>query len=194
MELVFATNNEHKIIEVQKLMPSSIKIVSLKDINCFDEIEETATTLLGNAKLKADYISNKYKVNCFADDTGLEVEALSGAPGVFSARYAGVSCIAEDNVKKLLEELIGKTNRNAQFRTVIALNLNNEQFIFDGICKGEILKQKKGDNGFGYDPIFKPVGFKESFAQMSLQTKSKISHRGKAMAQLVAFLNIQKFN
>jgi len=194
MELVFATNNEHKLIEVQKLLPFSIKIVSLKDIDCFDEIEETATTLLGNAKLKADYISNKFNINCFADDTGLEVDALNGAPGVYSARYAGESCVAEDNVKKLLGELNGKTNRNAQFRTVIALNLNNEQFIFDGICKGEILKQKKGDNGFGYDPIFKPVGFKESFAQMSLQTKSRISHRGKAMAQLVTFLNTQKFN
>lgn len=189
MEIVFATNNQNKIIEVQSLLPNSIKLLSLKDIGCFEEIEETETTLKGNAKLKADYVTRKYGYNCFADDTGLEVEALDGAPGVYSARYAGVDSNSEKNMQQLLTKLELVTNRKAQFQTVIALNLNNEQYFFNGICLGEILKEKSGDSGFGYDPIFKPEGYDVSFAEMTLEEKGIISHRGKAVAKLVSFLN-----
>ena len=187
LKLVFATNNEHKLSEV-KAMLTNFEIVSLKDIGCFDEIPETAATLEGNAKLKADFITQKFGLNCFADDTGLEVEALEMAPGVYSARYAGDKKSSEANMQKLLSELEHKENRKAQFRTAIALNLNGKQYIFEGICKGEILKNKTGTSGFGYDPIFKPEGFKESFAEMSMQEKGKISHRGLAIQKLVNFL------
>ncbi|MCD6544751.1 MAG: RdgB/HAM1 family non-canonical purine NTP pyrophosphatase, partial [Flavobacteriaceae bacterium] len=153
-----------------------------------EEIEETEKTIEGNAKLKADYITKKYGYDCFADDTGLEVEALNGEPGVYSARYAGENVTYEDNVQKMLYEMKGKTNRKSQFRTVVALNLKGEQFLFEGICKGVILEQKQGEKGFGYDPIFKPVGFDKSFAEMSLEEKGKISHRGLAVKKLVSFL------
>ena len=188
MKLVFATNNKNKLKEVQEML-TSFDIISLKEIGCFDEIPETANTLDGNAKIKANYITNKFNVDCFADDTGLEVEALHNAPGVYSARYAGGKANAEENIKKLLKELKGKSNRNAQFRTVITLNLNKKQFTFEGICKGQILLEKKGINGFGYDPVFKPTGFNKSFAEMNLSEKSSISHRGKAVKKLVTFLN-----
>ena len=188
MKLVFATNNLNKLAEVQKMLPNSIELLSLKDINCFDEIEETAITLVGNAKIKADYITNKYNYNCFADDTGLEVESLNNEPGVFSARYAGEPSNSENNMQKLLTELNGVDNRNAQFRTSICLNLNNKQFLFDGICKGDILNQKQGEKGFGYDPIFQPKGFNKSFAEMTSEEKNKISHRGLAIYKLVEFL------
>ncbi|PQJ73742.1 non-canonical purine NTP diphosphatase [Polaribacter butkevichii] len=188
MKLVFATNNLNKLAEVQKMLPDSIKLLSLKDINCFDEIEETETTLQGNAKLKADYITRKFSFNCFADDTGLEVESLDGKPGVYSARFAGEPANSENNMQKLLEDLKDKTNRKAQFRTVVSLNLNDEQFLFEGICKGEILKKKHGEKGFGYDPIFKPEGFNVSFAEMSSEQKNNISHRGIAIQKLVRFL------
>lgn len=188
MNLVFATNNKNKLKEVQEML-TTFKIISLTEIGCFEDIPETATTLDGNAKIKANYISNKFKVNCFADDTGLEVEALSYAPGVYSARYAGKKADAEENMKKLLKELKGKSNRNAQFRTVIVLNLNEKQFVFEGICKGQILTERKGVNGFGYDPIFKPNGFNKSFAEMNSLEKNTISHRGKAVKKLVTFLN-----
>ncbi len=188
MELVFATNNLNKLAEVQKMLPDTIRLLTLKDINCFDEIDETETTLEGNATLKANYITQKFGYNCFADDTGLEVESLNGAPGVYSARYAGKENNAESNMAKLLTELSNKPNRNAQFRTAIVLNLNNEQFLFEGICKGDILKEKQGEKGFGYDPVFKPTNFNKSFAEMSSEEKNKISHRGLAIQKLVTFL------
>lgn len=189
MKLVFATNNQHKLKEVQKMLPSSIQLLSLKDIHCFDDIEETAKTLEGNASLKADYITEKYGYHCFADDTGLEINSLNGEPGVFSARYAGEHGNSEKNMQKVLENLADKIDRTAQFRTVIALNLNNEQHFFEGICKGEIISEKSGTEGFGYDPIFKPKGYSLSFAEMSSEEKNKISHRGIAVQQLVHFLN-----
>ena len=189
MEIVFATNNKNKIKEVQALLPSSIKLLSLKDIGCFEEIDETETTLKGNAKLKADYITKNYGYDCFADDTGLEVESLNGAPGVYSARYAGVDGDSEKNMEKLLAEMILHTNRKAQFQTVIALNLKGKQHFFNGICTGEILKEKSGSSGFGYDPIFKPTGFDISFAEMTIEEKGKISHRGKAVSKLIDFFN-----
>jgi XTP/dITP diphosphohydrolase len=188
MKLVFATNNLNKLKEVQEMLSNTIEIVSLKDINCFDEIDETETTLEGNAKLKADYITQKFGYNCFADDTGLEVESLDGEPGVYSARYAGEPVNSENNMQKLLTELKGKENRKAQFRTAVCLNLNGEQYVFEGTCKGEILKEKQGIEGFGYDPLFKPVGFSESFANMNSKDKNKISHRGIAIQQLIDFL------
>ena len=188
MKLVFATNNLNKLAEVQKMLPTTIELLSLKDINCFDDIEETATTLEGNAQIKANHISEKYGYNCFADDTGLEVSALNGAPGVYSARYAGEPTNAENNMQKLLNELHNQTNRDAQFRTSICLNLNGEQFLFDGVCKGQILSEKQGEQGFGYDPIFQPEGYKKSFAEMTAEEKNKISHRGLAIQQLVSFL------
>ena len=188
MKLVFATNNVNKLKEVQQLLQNSIEILSLNDINCFDEVAETETTLEGNAKLKADYITKNFGYNCFADDTGLEVASLDGKPGVYSARFAGEPRSSERNMDKLLSELKGKTNRNAQFRTAICLNIDNTQFIFEGICKGEILKEKKGEKGFGYDPVFAPKGFNTSFAEMSAEEKNKISHRGLAIQHLVKFL------
>ena len=188
MKLVFATNNLNKLAEVQKMLPTTIELLSLKDINCFDDIEETATTLEGNAQIKANHISEKYGYNCFADDTGLEVSALNGAPGVYSARYAGEPTNAENNMQKLLNELHNQTNRDAQFRTSICLNLNGEQFLFDGVCKGQILSEKQGEQGFGYDPIFQPESYKKSFAEMTAEEKNKISHRGLAIQQLVSFL------
>ena len=188
MKLVFATNNLNKLAEVQKMLPTTIDLLSLKDINCFDDIEETATTLEGNAQIKANHISEKYGYNCFADDTGLEVSALNGAPGVYSARYAGEPTNAENNMQKLLNELHNQTNRDAQFRTSICLNLNGEQFLFDGVCKGQILSEKQGEQGFGYDPIFQPESYKKSFAEMTAEEKNEISHRGLAIQQLVSFL------
>ncbi|WP_369049446.1 non-canonical purine NTP diphosphatase [Tenacibaculum sp. UWU-22] len=188
MKLVFATNNLNKLTEVQKMLPNTIELLSLKDINCFDDIEETATTLEGNAQIKANYITKNFGYNCFADDTGLEVEALNGAPGVYSARYAGEPANTEKNMEKLISELHHKTNKKAQFRTVICLNLNEKQFFFNGICKGNILSKKQGNHGFGYDPIFKPEGYDKSFAEMTSQQKNKISHRGLAIEKLVTFL------
>jgi len=188
MKLVFATNNAGKLAEVQKMLPKSIELLSLKDIECFDDIEETATTLEGNAKIKANHITEKFGYNCFADDTGLEVKSLNGAPGVYSARYAGEPVNAENNMQKLLTNLSSSTNRNAQFRTSICLNLDGKQFLFDGICEGEITKEKQGEKGFGYDPIFIPSGFDKSFAQMTSEEKNKISHRGLAIKKLIEFL------
>jgi XTP/dITP diphosphohydrolase len=188
LRLVFATHNEHKLEEIKTMLPD-IEILSLTDIKCFDEIPETAETLEGNAALKANFISEKYGLDCFADDTGLEVEVLNNAPGVRSARYAGEKNIAENNMNKLLKELENQNNRKAQFRTVIAFNIRGKQVIFEGSCKGEILCKKQGENGFGYDPIFKPYGYQKSFAEMSIKDKATISHRGKAIEKLVLFLN-----
>ncbi len=188
MKLVFATNNKNKIIEVQQMLPNTIEIISLESIGCLEDIPETADTIEENAVLKANYVTQKYGYDCFADDTGLEVEALNGEPGVFSARYAGEQRNADDNMNKVLAALTNKPNRNAQFKTVIALNLNGKQHLFTGIAKGEITLEKTGNQGFGYDPIFKPQGFEVTFAQLSIEEKGAISHRGKAAEQLIAFL------
>lgn len=189
MKIVFATNNTNKIFEIQSMLPKSIEIISLESIGCHEEIPETADTIEGNAIMKANYLTEKYGYDCFADDTGLEVEALGGEPGVYSARYAGEQKSAEDNMDKLLLNLENSTNRNAQFKTVIALNLQGKQYLFTGIAQGEIISEKKGTQGFGYDPIFRPEGYQETFAQLSLETKNAISHRGKATRELIAFLN-----
>lgn len=188
MKLVFATNNKNKILEVQQLLPSSIEIISLESIGCAEEIPETADTIEGNAIMKANYVTRNYGYNCFADDTGLEVSALNGAPGVESAHYAGMQRNAEDNMDKLLESLADATNRKAQFKTVIVLNLNGMQHLFTGIATGKITLEKIGNQGFGYDPIFQPEGYELTFAQLSLQEKGSISHRGKATEQLINFL------
>jgi XTP/dITP diphosphohydrolase len=189
MQLVFATNNPNKLKEVQSLLPHYIELLSLEDIGCNEEIPETQNTIEGNAIQKANYIKEKYGYDCFADDTGLEVEALGGAPGVYSARYAGKQRNANSNMDKLLHELNIHSNREAQFKTVIALQLHDKQHTFTGICKGEITTSKKGKKGFGYDPIFKPKGYSQTFAELSLEEKNKVGHRGKAVKQLVTFLN-----
>jgi len=188
MKLVFASNNANKIKEIQLLLPDSIQILSLTDIGCHEEIPETAATIEGNAILKADYVTQKYGYNCFADDTGLEVAALNGEPGVYSARYAGEQKDANDNMDKLLANLKDKSDRSAQFKTIIALNLDGTQHLFTGIIKGSILNDKLGNQGFGYDPIFQPEGYQHTFAQLSLQEKATISHRGIATKQLLDFL------
>ena len=188
MKLVFATNNKHKLQEVRDIVGNRVEVLSLSDIGCCDDIPETADTLQGNALIKARHIYGKYGIDCFADDTGLEVEALGGAPGVYSARYAGEECDSEANMRKLLENLTGKSNRNAQFRTVIALIIKGEERLFNGIVKGTITEEKRGDSGFGYDPIFVPEGFSESFAQMSGEQKNSISHRYRATEQLSDYL------
>jgi len=188
LELVFATHNRNKLVEVQQLLPDTIKLLSLSDIDCNEEIPETADTLEGNAILKANYVTKHYGFDCFADDTGLEVDALGGAPGVFSARYAGADCSPENNMIKLLTELHNSSNRKAQFTTVIALNLLGKQYLFEGSCKGKILTKKQGEHGFGYDPIFNPEGHDQSFAEMTQHAKGAISHRGEAIRKLVAYL------
>tara|TARA_R110000868_G_scaffold56488_11_gene174842 strand:+ start:14464 stop:15036 length:573 start_codon:yes stop_codon:yes gene_type:complete len=189
MTLVFATNNPNKIKEVQALIPKHITLLSLKDIDCFEDIPETQLTIEGNAIEKATYIKNKYGYDCFADDTGLEVEALNGEPGVSSARYAGEQRNSNDNINKLLNGLENKSNRNALFKTIIALIINNKTHIFTGVCEGGITETKFGNKGFGYDPVFKPNGYQKTFAEMDLNLKNSIGHRGKAVTLLVNFLN-----
>ena len=188
MKLVFATNNLNKLKEVQEILSDSIEVLSLKDIGCFEDVEETEATLEGNARLKADHITKNYGYHCFADDTGLEVDALDGKPGVYSARYGGEHGNSEKNMQKLLKELQGKATRKAQFRTAVVLNLDHKQYLFEGICEGEILEKKTGTGGFGYDPIFKPTESSVSFAEMNSEEKNKISHRGIAIQKLVDFL------
>lgn len=188
MKLVFASNNKNKIKEIQLLLPDTIQILSLEDIGCFEDILETADTIEGNAILKANYVAEKFGYNCFADDTGLEVEVLNGEPGVYSARYAGEQKDANDNMDKLLLNLKDKINRSAQFKTVIALNLYGKQTLFTGIIKGKIIEDKIGTNGFGYDPIFVADNYTKTFAQLTIEEKSVISHRGLAVKQLVDFL------
>lgn len=189
MKLVFATNNKHKLDEVRKITAQhNIEVVSLADIHCHDEIPETADTLEGNALQKAQYIQDKFGLDCFADDTGLEVEALDNAPGVYSARYAGPGHDSEANMQKLLQEMKRKTNRKARFRTVIALIIGDKQYCFSGIVNGTITTEKKGENGFGYDPIFIPEGYEQTFAELGDFVKNKISHRAKAVEQLDHFL------
>lgn len=189
MKIVFATNNPNKIKEVQALLPSHIKLVSLKEIGCTEDIPETQVTIEGNAIQKADYIKKHYGLDCFADDTGLEVTVLNGAPGVYSARYAGPQRNANDNMDLLLSELKSKDNRSARFKTVIAMHFQGNFLSFEGICKGEITKNKKGTDGFGYDPIFQPTAYKQTFAELSLDEKNRIGHRGKAVSKLVDYLN-----
>ncbi|MEO0528120.1 MAG: non-canonical purine NTP diphosphatase [Bacteroidota bacterium] len=188
MKLVFATHNENKIKEVQLLLPEHVTLVSLNDIGCMDEIPETGETLEENAILKADYVTQNYGYPCFADDTGLHVNALNGAPGVYSARYAGEEKNSEKNIEKVLRKLKGRTSRSAEFRTVIALNLEDGQYIFQGIVKGEITLKKYGKQGFGYDPIFTPLGYTKTFAELPIKVKNKISHRGQALEQLLHYL------
>ena len=192
MKLIFATQNQNKVKELQQLMPDHINLLSLKDINCDDDIPETAPDLEGNASQKSDYIVKKFKVDCFADDTGLEIEALNNEPGVLSARYAGNQKKSNDNMDLVLANLKNQSNRRARFRTVISLVIGGEEHLFEGEAKGEIIAQKCGVEGFGYDPIFKPKGFDITFAEMSIVEKNKISHRGKAVRQLIQFLEDYK--
>ena len=187
--LVFATNNLHKLEEVRDILGGSFRIASLKEIGCTDDIPETADTLEGNSLQKARYVKEKFGYDCFADDTGLEVEALGGAPGVFSARYAGPGHDSETNMQKLLKELERKTNRQAQFRTVVALLLDGEEYTFEGIVRGTILTERRGTAGFGYDPVFVPEGYAETFAEMGSEEKNRISHRARAVQKLADFLH-----
>lgn len=187
--LVFATNNAHKLEEVAAILGDQIELLSLKDIGCHADIPETADTLEGNALLKSSYIFDNYHLDCFADDTGLEVEALDGAPGVYSARYAGgEGHDAQANMLKLLRNMEGKENRKAQFRTAISLILDGKQYLFEGVIKGEIIKEKRGDAGFGYDPVFVPEGYDQTFAELGNDIKNKISHRALAVNKLCEFL------
>ncbi len=187
-KIVFATNNQHKLDEIRKITKGKIEILSLNDIGSHDEIEETGSTLEENALIKARFIKNKYGYDCFAEDTGLEVEALGNAPGVYSARYAGDACRDEDNIKKLLDNLKGIENRKARFRTVIALLMNNEAYFFEGKIKGHIIDEKRGSAGFGYDPVFVPEGYDQTFAELGEEIKNRISHRSIATQKLVDFL------
>ncbi len=188
MKIIFATNNKHKLSEIRQSVGERHEILSLADLNFAEEIPETQSTIEGNASQKSNFIHERFGVNCFSDDTGLEIEALNGEPGVYSARYAGENADFEANMNKVLENMTGKTNRNAKFRTIISLIINGKEYQFEGICEGEILTKKQGEQGFGYDPIFKPKGYEQTFAEMSAELKNKISHRGLAVQKLVEFL------
>ena len=188
MKLVFASNNKHKLEEMAHIAGSAFQIVSLKDIGCTDEIPETQPTIEGNALQKARYIFDKYGMNCFADDTGLEIDALNGEPGVYSARFAGVGCSFDNNMNKTLALMQGQKNRTAEFRTVIALIIDGNEYLFHGSVSGEILEEKRGEKGFGYDAIFQPDGFVESYAQMSAEIKNGLSHRSMAARNMMEFL------
>ena len=186
--LVFATNNDYKLSEIRDIVPENFEILGLKDIGCTTDIEETAETLEGNADLKANFVLQHFGVDCFADDTGLEVYALDGRPGVYSARYAGEDGNAERNIDKLLKELHGSSNRKARFRTVISLALKGEILHFEGIVEGSIIHERRGEEGFGYDPVFIPEGYNETFAEMPADLKNSISHRGRATRKLIDYL------
>lgn len=189
-KIVFATNNQHKLEELRSLTSGKVEILSLNDISCHDDIPETSDTLEGNALQKARWIKERYGHDCFADDTGLEVEALNGAPGVYSARYAGDGHDSEANMRLLLHNMEGKENRNARFRTVIALIEDGKEMLFDGIVKGTITNKPSGSNGFGYDPVFQPEGFDVTFAEMPSESKNSISHRGRAVKKLIEYFNL----
>ncbi len=189
MKLVFASNNHNKVIEIRQVLPPEFEILTLHDIGCTEDIPETAHTIEGNAILKANYVTQNYGLDCFADDSGLEIDALNGEPGVISARYAGEQRDSDDNIQKVLDNLYGIENRAAQFKTVIALNSGGNQYLFTGVIRGDITATRSGTGGFGYDPIFKPQGYSKTFAEISLAEKALISHRGMAIAQLVDFLN-----
>ena len=188
MEIVFATNNLNKLEEIRRKLGDDVTVRSLSDIGCREELPETHETLEENALEKARYVADKYRVNCFADDTGLEIESLNGRPGVYSARYAGPECRAEDNMTRVLEEMKDHTNRSACFRTIIALIMNSNHHLFEGKVNGTILEHKQGEKGFGYDPIFQPEGHAFSFAEMTMDAKNQISHRARAVEKLTAFL------
>lgn len=195
MKIVFATHNKHKLNEIKKISKGQLRILSLDDINCHEDIPETGETLKENALIKAKFIINKFKLDCFADDTGLEVETLNNAPGIYSARYAGEKCDSEDNMRKLLNEMKGVENRSARFRTIIALLLNNREYFFEGEIYGDIIDSKRGTNGFGYDPIFVPRGYDKTFGELSADIKNHLSHRAIATQKLVSFLlQLQKTN
>ena len=187
-KIVFATSNPNKIREVNEMLGDKFEIIGLKDIGCTEEVPETQETIEGNALQKARYVKDNYGVDCFSEDTGLEIDALNGAPGVYTARYGGLERSAEKNMAKVQTELADKSNRGAQFKTVIALVLNGEEHLFPGIARGTIRKEKSGEGGFGYDPIFEPEGYDITFAEMDSKEKNKISHRGKAVRALIAFL------
>ena len=188
MKIVFATNNPNKLKEIKALMPQGIDIISLEEVGCYEDIPETGDKLRDNALEKARYLKNYYGFDCFADDSGLEIEALNGAPGVYSARYAGPERNAQANMDKVLKELEGHFNRKAKFRTSIALILNGKEYLFEGIVDGNISLEKNGNEGFGYDPIFYPENSDRSFAQMHIEEKGQISHRGRAVKKLVDFI------
>lgn len=193
MKICFATNNSKKIEEVKAALGADFEIVSLQDIGCLEELPETGDTLDHNASEKANYVKVHYGVDCFADDTGLEVDALNGAPGVYSGRFAGEPRSDARNIELLLEKMNAQTDRKARFRTIIALILDGSEYAFEGIAEGEIISEKVGSGGFGYDPVFKPNGFDRTFAELSLAEKNEISHRGKAVKALISFLNNRKF-
>jgi XTP/dITP diphosphohydrolase len=188
--LALATNNRHKLEEVKFILGDQIELLTLEDIGCREELAEEQDTLEGNSLEKAEYVFNKYKISCFADDTGLEVASLNGAPGVYSARYAGPQRNADDNIALLLENLEEAINRQAQFRTVITLVSENGVYQFEGVVKGRIIEERRGTHGFGYDPVFVPDGFSETLAEMTMEEKNKISHRARAMQKLVDFLKV----
>lgn len=192
MKLVFATNNKHKVREISDLLDNNFRILGLADLNITEEIPEEAETLEENALFKARYVHDKTGLNVFADDTGLEVTALGGAPGVYSARYAGENKSFDDNIEKLLREMQNASDRSARFRTVIALILDGSEYLFEGTVEGEITRERRGDGGFGYDPVFLATGYDRTFAEMPLGEKNLISHRAKAMKQLLEFLNAGK--
>ena len=189
-EIVFATNNPHKLEEARSILAGRLKVLSLADINCHDDIPETADTLEGNALIKARWVKDKYGYDCFADDTGLMVDALGGAPGVYSARFAGDHCSPDDNIKLLLEKLKGEENREARFVTVVALIIDDQEYLFEGEVKGRISTEHCGTSGFGYDPVFIPEASLKSFAEMSAEEKNSISHRGRAMTRLARFFEM----
>ena len=189
IDLIFATGNQNKLLEINKIIPNNVKIISLKDLKFSDDIPENENTIEGNAIYKAKYIYNKFNTNVFSDDTALEVEALNGEPGVYSARYAGEACDSNDNINKLLKKLKKKKNRNARFKTIIALIIKNKIHTFEGIINGEILKNPIGENGFGYDSIFRPAGYSKSFAELSINEKNIISHRSLAIKKLINFIS-----
>ena len=189
MEIVFATHNKHKLSEVSKMLPNNVFLINFDEINCTTDIPETSDTIAGNALQKANYVKVNYGRDCFADDTGLEIDALNGSPGVYSARWAGENCSYQDNIDKTLFEMKGIKNRGARFITVIALILNNETHLFEGIIEGKITEHPIGDSGFGYDPVFIPKGYSQTFAEMPAELKNKISHRAIAVNKLVAFLS-----
>jgi XTP/dITP diphosphohydrolase len=192
MKILFATSNQNKAAEISKMLPEQFEILTLKDIDHTEDIPETSPTIKGNAMQKANFILENYKIDCFADDTGLEITALDGEPGVVSARYAGEQRSDEDNMALVLNKLEGQSDRSAQFRTVIALNIRGIQFVFEGIVKGQILKEGRGENGFGYDPIFEPENCGKSFAEMDMKEKNSYSHRARAFAKMIEYLSLNQ--
>ncbi|MFY7667768.1 MAG: non-canonical purine NTP diphosphatase [Crocinitomicaceae bacterium] len=190
MKLIFATHNSNKAFEIQKLLPKDFQVLSLDDIDFQEEIPENEPTIEANSAFKAQFIFNKFNLNCFADDTGLEIEALNGKPGVHSARYAGEERNSDANMNRVIDELSVIENRNARFKTVITLIINGDQHIFEGIVNGQIISEKRGTNGFGYDPIFIPENETRTFAEMNLSEKNKYSHRARALEKMIAFLTV----